>query len=148
MEHVAQTIPLRIYRAPDHVVLVAPMPGLEPQDISVTIADNFVSIMGKERGPGQHNRELIVNEWRIGPYFREVSLDQPVNGALTNATYGNGVLVLSMPTMKDGKSDSEAAFELTPVEATRGERIGHIGSEIRPTSSVQHSKKHKSERSK
>ena len=40
---------------------------------------------------------MLVEEWRIGPYYREISLPQPVDGNLTNATYGNGVLLLSMP---------------------------------------------------
>ena len=33
---------------------------------------------------------MLVEEWRIGPYEREVSLPQPFDGRLTNATYGSG----------------------------------------------------------
>ena len=91
-----------------------------------------MQIKGEERGPRQHELNLKVAEWRIGPYVREVSLDQPVNGAMTNATYGNGVLVLSIPKAKNG-SGSNAEFQLKQIEPTRGERIGYTGSEIRPT---------------
>jgi len=76
--------------------------------------------------------DLKLAEWGIGPYFREVSLDQPVNGAMTNATYGNGVLVLSIPKAKSG-TGSNTQFQLKAIEPIRGERIGHTGSEIRPT---------------
>jgi len=67
----------------------------------------------------------------LAPTFREVSLDQPVNGA-TNATYANGVLVLSIPKAKSG-TGSNTQFQLKAIEPTRGERIGYTGSEIRPT---------------
>ena len=117
------------------------MPGLEPQDISVSITDQRLRVKGEERGPRQHELNLKVAEWRIGPYFREISLNQPVNGTMTNATYGNGVLVLSIPKAKSGKG-SNAEFQLKSIEPTRGERVGYTGSEIRPTS--RHETKHSS----
>ena len=67
MEREAQTVPVRIFHGPEQIVLAAPMPGLEAEDISVTVADKRVTIIGKERGPGQHERELAVSEWSIGP---------------------------------------------------------------------------------
>jgi HSP20 family protein len=131
MERKPQTIPVRISDSEDLMLLAAPMPGLEPQNITVSITDHVVQIKGEERGPRQHELDLKIAEWRIGPYFREVSLDQPVNGAMTNATYGNGVLVLSIPKAKNGKG-SDAEFQLKQIEPTRGERIGYTGSDIRP----------------
>jgi HSP20 family protein len=125
---------VRIYQAENQIMLAAPMPGLEPQDITVAINDKTVTITGQERGPGQHDREPTVCEWTIGPYFREVVLDQPVDGLLTNATYGNGVLVLNMPKAADGEP-MPANFTLNRIDATRGERIGHKGGDIRPASS-------------
>jgi HSP20 family protein len=132
MERDPQTIPVRISASEDVILLAAPMPGLEPQNIYVSIRDHVVQIKGEERGPRQHELDLKVAEWRIGPYFREISLDQPVNGGITNATYGNGVLVLSIPKAKSGNG-SDAEFQLKAIEPTRGERIGYTGSEIRPT---------------
>ena len=75
-----------------------------------------------------------------------MTIPQRVNGSLTNATYGNGVLVLSMPKRKEGEAASDASFQLHPVAATRGERIGHSGSDIRPATTAVHGKKHESEK--
>ena len=48
-----QTVLYRI--SSEHVILLAaPMPGLEPQNISVSMRDNVVQIKGEERGPRQH----------------------------------------------------------------------------------------------
>ena len=145
MEREMQTVPVRVYQSDEHVMLAAPMPGLEPSDISVDVCGATVTIRGEERGTGQHQRDLLMAEWTIGPYYREVSLPQPVDGSLTNATYGNGVLVLSMPKLKVGQSGVGASFTLRPIEATRGERVGHAGKEIQPKTFVEHEKKHATE---
>src|SRR5690242_13409256 len=98
MEHQQPVpVPVRVYITDNRIMVVAPMPGLEPENISVTIAGDQVTLRGEERGPRQHAREMVVNEWTIGPYYRELVLPAPVQGARTNATYGNGVLVLAMP---------------------------------------------------
>ena len=66
----------------------------------------------------------------MGPYHRDLSLPQPVSGRLTNATYGNGVLVLAMPTLEPGVQEDAVAFRLEADTGTWGQRVGHIGSEI------------------
>ena len=129
----SQSIPVRVYDRGQLIVLAAPLPGLEPEDISVTIANNKILISGEERGPRQHGTDLIMDEWTIGPYHREISLNRGLNGKLTNATYGNGVLVLSIPKSMDDEAQSDVSFKLHPIAATRGEWIGYIGSEIHPT---------------
>jgi hypothetical protein len=67
------------------------------------------------------------------PYYRDLSLSQPVSGALTNATYDNGVLVLAMPTLEPGVQKDVTAFRLEAETGIRGQHVGHIGSEIEPT---------------
>ena len=43
------------------VAAIAPNdPHLEPDDISVTVADAHVTIRGQERGPRQHERDLLL----------------------------------------------------------------------------------------
>jgi HSP20 family protein len=133
-----QTVPVQIHQTDALIVLAAPMPGLEPQDISVVIAGDKVTIRGNYRGSRQETEDLLISEWTIGPYVREIVLPQPVNGPLTNATYGNGVLVLAMPKMERGSGESYTEFKLEVVEATVGQRIGHTGSELRPTTTEEH----------
>ena len=72
----SQSIPVRVYDRGQLIVLAAPLPGLEPEDISVTVANNKILISGEERGPRQHGTDLIMDEWTIGPYHREISLNR------------------------------------------------------------------------
>jgi HSP20 family protein len=141
-----ETVPVRIYHIDDRIMVAAPLPGLEPADIRVSIAGTCVTIDGKERGPHQHERDLLVAEWTIGPYHREVILPQPVDGALANATYGNGVLVLALPKLALGQPTVPTEFRLQAVgETTHGEWVGHSGSTIVPTTTEDHQQKHRAE---
>ncbi len=137
-EQPGQTIPIRLYQTEDHIMLVAPMPGLEPGNIFVIINSNHVTVRGEERGPRQHERNLLIEEWTFGPYYREVPLPQAVNAELSNATYGNGILTLSMPKLEAGQSANYAEFGLEAVSSTYGERVGHSGCCIQPTTTQQH----------
>jgi HSP20 family protein len=133
-----QTVPVQIHQTDRLIVLAAPMPGLEPQDISVVVAGNKVTLRGSYRGSRLDSGDLLISEWTIGPYYREVILPAAVNGPLTNATYGNGVLVLAMPMMDQDHQGSYTEFQLDVVEATRGQRIGHTGSDLQPTTTAEH----------
>ena len=50
----AQTVPIQVHQAEKRLVLAAPMPGLEPQDIAVIIRGDHVMIRGdaEYRGAG------------------------------------------------------------------------------------------------
>ena len=139
----AQVLPVRLYHTEARIMLAAPMPGLEPEDIVVRIDGTHVSIHGEERGHHQHDLALAIVEWTIGPYHREIELGEPVDGVLTNATYGNGVLVLSMPKVSAGHLGSSAEFRLITVASGHGERVGHVGRDVTPqTTEVHWAEKH------
>lgn len=133
MESPAQRPPVRISRSDAHLLLVTPMPGINPTDISVTIQGRAVKILGHQTGPGQNDKDLVLKEWTIGPYYREVQLPEAVNGLLTNATFGNGILTLAMPKANDKEPESAVTFHLQSIDAGRGEWVGHTGIEINPT---------------
>ena len=104
----------------------------------MSINGNRVTIQGEYRGSRQNQPEILISEWTIGPYYREVVLPQPVDGALTNATYGNGVLVLSMPTLRPGEQGGYTEFRLETDKGARGQRVGHTGANIQPITPGQH----------
>jgi HSP20 family protein len=124
----AQTIPVQLHRADQLLVLAAPMPGLEPSDISVVIDGDRVSIDGTYRGSRQDQPDVLVSEWTMGPYHRDINLPQLVNGELTKATYGNGVLVLAMPLLLPGTQKEKTEFRLDTITSTRGQHVSDAAS--------------------
>lgn len=138
MTQAAQTVPVRVYQGDGRIMVASPLPGMEPADISVMVSGNKLTIHGARRGPHQDERDLMTAEWAVGPYFREVSLRHPVHSALTNATYGNGVLVVVLPKRAPGTPDAGAEIRLDVIDATRGQRVGHSGHDMHETSTLMH----------
>jgi HSP20 family protein len=138
-----QEVPVRVYESDGRIMVAAPMPGLEPGDISVSVAGDEVTIDGALRGPHQDERDLSIAEWAIGPYHRELTLRQSVDGARANATYGNGVLVLALPKADRGTRGHTARFTLDVVSPTHGTHVGHAGRNLRPTTTAAQRSKQK-----
>jgi|SRR5579883_2016960 HSP20 family protein len=94
-----QQVPLKVYRAATgRLTVAAPMAGLEPEDIVIEItADGRLFLDGKVRGTLKDVKELLLDEWSVGAYYRDYTLPDPVDGSQAAATYGNGVLVVTFP---------------------------------------------------
>src|ERR1041385_2023826 len=75
-----QALPVRVYESDTRVMVAAPLPGLEPGDITIKIEHDVVIIHGDYRGPLKEDPALLTNEptrlvldeWAAGPYEREV----------------------------------------------------------------------------
>jgi HSP20 family molecular chaperone IbpA len=134
---------IRGYDTDRLIVVAAPMPALEPTDIVVKVRPDTLIIRAEARGHYQDGPALWIDEWRAGGYYRELRLPHRVDGALANATYGNGVLVVALPKASATGEDASAEIHLTPLrDPTRGEHVGHVGRAILPTTTESHLRKH------
>jgi HSP20 family protein len=121
----SQTVPVKVYRSADRITIAAPLPGLQPEDILVTVTEeSHLVIHGEVRGMLKDIKELLTDEWSVGEYHRELELPEPVDGSLANATYGNGVLVVSLPRSACSKA---AVLRLEKVGLDHGEHVGLAG---------------------
>ncbi len=120
-----QPIPLKVYRTAERLMVAAPMPGLEPEDIVVEVTpDGLLSLHGELRGRLKEIKELLLDEWSAGAYHRELALAAPVNGTCANVTYGNGVLLVTLPI---SDQTLPARLVLKRVTPTHGRRRGNAG---------------------
>ncbi len=120
-----QAIPVKVYRSEQRLMVAAPMPGLQPKDIVVEMkSDGHLILQGTLRGVLKDIKELLIDEWSVGDYYRDVALLDNVDGTHANATYGNGVLVLAFPI-----SDQlvPAFITLDKIGTDRGEHMGNAG---------------------
>lgn len=120
----AQVIPLNIYETNDDVVIVAPMPGVEPDNVDIEVLDKTVTLRATLRGPGQEDRRYLLHEWTYGPYERTVVLPVAVDAQAANASHGNGVLVLSLPKAARARV---VRVPLARTGAGEGRHQGHSG---------------------
>ena len=122
-----QEIPVKVYRTTDRLMVATPMPGLEPEDISVEVTNTcHIILQGQIRGllKGDNDKELLTDEWSVGGYYRDVALPDKVDGEHANVTYGNGVLVVAMPL---NERTIPAQLTLDTIGPGRGEHLGNTG---------------------
>jgi len=120
-----QQIPVKVYRSSDRLMVAAPMPGLQPEDILVQVTENgHLIIQGELRGLLKDIKELLLDEWSVGGYYRELPLPDAVDGTLANVSYGNGVLVVALPISERTRP---ASLTLDTVGPSRGEHMGKSG---------------------
>ena len=99
-----QEVPINIYETEEDVVVVAPMPGVEPEDIDIQMQGSRLTLRAALRGPGQQDRRYLLHEWTYGPYERSVDLPVQVDTQGAHASHGNGVLVLSLPKASSSRT--------------------------------------------
>jgi HSP20 family protein len=135
-----QKVPIKVYESADRLTVAAPMPGLEPEDITVEVTPgNQLLLHGGGRGRLKGENRVLEDEWNPGPYCRELTLPSPVDGAMANVTYRNGILVVALPRTD---ATHPAHFGLEAVGPEHGERVGNVGHPIRPLSSAEHNPAH------
>ncbi|HEX8996082.1 MAG TPA: Hsp20/alpha crystallin family protein [Ktedonobacterales bacterium] len=129
MRHL-HSVPVKIYRTPLRIMAAIPMPGLEPEDISIEVTSSpSLVVRGRLRGELKGLKDELLNEWSAGNVEREITLPGPVDGELANVTYGNGVLVVALPSAHKTRT---AHLTLTALTATRGVHAGNMGKPVRP----------------
>jgi HSP20 family protein len=93
-----QQVPLKVYRTTNRLTVAAPMAGMEPTNLTIEITDDGRLLLdGEVRGLLKDVKELLLDEWSVGAYYRDYTLPVPVDGSQAMATYGNGVLVVTFP---------------------------------------------------
>jgi HSP20 family protein len=148
----AASIPVNIFEAEDVIMVIAPMPGLQDEDVDITVRGNSLTIEGRERAdlkPGSGKRYLR-HEWRYGPYRRMVELPYAVDASSAEATLGNGVLTVRLSKaetervrriqVRGGASEGARAGLRGDASTTYGGRVQREGDSetIKPIEGVQH----------
>lgn len=88
-----QRIPVNVYEASDALVVVAPLPGVMPEDVELLVTPGHLRIDARLRsGAG---KDYLVEEWTYGPYSRIVDIP-PQWGAEGQATLANGQLAVRL----------------------------------------------------
>lgn len=132
----SQETPVKMYRTPQRLTVSAPMPGLEPSDIAVEVtSEGHLILSGQVRADLKDAKEVLLDEWRVGGYQREIVLPNAVDGPLANVTYGNGVVVVALPLSDQTRP---AQLTLDTIGQARGERVGNSGHPVTPRTSEEH----------
>ena len=92
-------VPVNVYEAEEALVVIAPLPGVRPEDVDVSVDGDRLRIAAAMRSAAA--KEYLIHEWHYGPYDRWVDLPDGFGGGGT-ATFGNGQLAIRLTRGQGG----------------------------------------------
>lgn len=85
-----------IWETDKGLMLVADMPGVASEDLSVDLQDNTLTISGRVEPPAE-GRKMLVSEYEVGNFYRQFALSENIDQSAITASLSGGVLKLELP---------------------------------------------------
>lgn len=86
----------------DQYVITADIPGVEPNNIEVTISKGILTIKGHKETEKKEKQENFVHVERVqGSFYRSISLPNAADSSKISAKSKNGVLEIKVPKSKE-----------------------------------------------
>ncbi len=102
-----------VYENEKNIVAEIEIPGLSPEDISVEVKDDVLSIETKKKkeeekkGKGYYRREISS-----GYHRRTVALPAEVQGEKAEAEYKEGILKVTIPKIRPSKPEGQKPIKI------------------------------------
>jgi HSP20 family molecular chaperone IbpA len=88
-----QQVPVKAYEAPEALVVLAPMPCVQPSDVHIEMGRTSLRFWAHLRSAAP--REYLIDEWDLGGYEREIEIPEGYSEGI-EATLVNGQLVIRL----------------------------------------------------
>lgn len=104
-EHEGQ-LALDAYQDEDSVIIKAPIAGVKPENLEVSIVDNTLTIKGERKLEVEvKSEDYLAQECYWGAFSRQLSLPPGCDTEKAKAILKNGVLTITIP--KEAKSKTK-----------------------------------------
>jgi HSP20 family protein len=102
-DSVADWIPaVDIFEEKDRYVVRADVPGVEPEDINVSMDNGVLNLAGERRAePRAENASAQRIERAAGRFFRHFTLPESTDAEGITARYSNGILEVAIPKLPE-----------------------------------------------
>jgi len=89
-----------IYETEQKLMLLADLPGVRPEDLTVDLRDDVLTISGEVQPFEGPNEKDILIEYEIGKYYRQFTLSEVIDQGRIDAQLKDGVLQLTLPKVE------------------------------------------------
>ena len=114
-------IPLDVVQQGDNIVVKATVPGVNPEDIDVSIENDVLSIKGHTKEEREHQEgNYLMRERRSGSFYRALRLPDTVDSDKAQPHYEHGVLSITFPRMESKKAKR---LQITRGQGSEGQMI-------------------------
>lgn len=98
-----QSMPMEAYRRGDEFFVALDLPGVNPDDVDVTVERNVVNIRVTRQPMHREDDEVLVDERPQGEFSRQLFLGENLDANSLSASYESGVLTLRIPVAEESK---------------------------------------------
>ena len=103
----ARPMPLDVYATPEEAIVIAALPGMNPQDLEITYTQNTLTLSGSvpsavDSEQGKHATWYAHELWS-GQFQRTVTLPFEVDASQAEATFENGLVRIALPKAERAK---------------------------------------------
>lgn len=96
-----------VLEAKDELIVKVEVPGIEPKEITVNLADQLLTIVGEKKYEKEEKDEKFYRmERSMGAFSRSVRLPTPVDPTKVTASFKHGLLTVTLPKTKEVKGTS------------------------------------------
>ncbi len=92
-----------IFETAQGITLLADMPGVKSEDLTIDLRDSVLTLRGTVRSPEGEGETSVLQEFRWGSYYRQFTLADTIDQGKIEATLSNGVLRLLLPKIDAAK---------------------------------------------
>jgi HSP20 family protein len=93
-----------IYETDDKLILKAELPGVDPNEVAVSVDGNTLRLKGQRKLDAEvQDENYIVMERDHGSFSRSFALPSSIDRDKVHAEYKNGVLTLTLPKREEAK---------------------------------------------
>jgi HSP20 family protein len=85
-----------IFETDQAITLLADMPGVMPESLSIDLKDNVLTLIGDVHPPDKGEVNLY-KEYQTGKYYRQFTLSEMIDQSKIEAILNDGVLNLMLP---------------------------------------------------
>lgn len=93
-----------VYETPTDVVVKAPIAGVKPEHLDISLSNDMLTIRGKRQDTEDAGRTYLSRECHWGSFSRTVILPITVQFEKSRASFEQGVLTVRMPKQARGTS--------------------------------------------
>ena len=98
---------LDVFEEKDEIVVKADLPGMNKDEIEVTVTENVVTIKGEKKKEEEvKEKDYYRRERSYGSFVRSVQLPSEVKSDQIKANFKDGVLEVRMPKTEEAKKKS------------------------------------------
>ena len=115
--------PVDIFEDPDAIRLVAEVPGVNPEDVRISVEGNLLTIQGTKEQMAEEKAEKVHRyERTYGAFERAFTLSASIDPNKIKATCNLGVLTITLPKAETAKPHL-IKVEVTPEKVWQGKKV-------------------------